>query len=100
MSMLEKVRVPRLRPASATPKENQAWDAFVALVEELHRPDGAVSPMVTAELERLCLKGNPMALRFRERLDAAAYQPRKADEPARQAPVKRRVTNLKWGRPG
>lgn len=99
MSMLEKVRGPRLRPSSATPKERQAWDTFVALVEELHHPDGSVPPIVTAELERLCTKGNPIALQFRERVDAASYQPRAADEQALPAPTGRRVTGVRWGKP-
>lgn len=99
MSMLEKVRGPRLRPVSATPKERQAWNGFVALVDELHQPDGVVPPIVTAELERLCAKGNPLALRFRELVASAAYAPRTVEQPARDVPPRRRITNLQWGRP-
>ena len=100
MSMLEKVRGPRLRPSSATPKERQAWDAFAELAKQLHHTDGAVSPMVTAELERLCTKGNPLALRFRELLALEEYKPRAADVAPLPPAQARRISKVKWGTPG
>ena len=99
MSMLEKVRVPKLRPPEATPKEKQAWDSFTELATSTSSETSGVSPIALAELDRLCAKGNPIAIRFKERLDVAQFQPRKADDVPLPAPAPRRISGLQWGKP-
>lgn len=98
-SMLEKVRVRRPRPPEPTPKEREAWQAFMKMAEELQGEGQALNPLVAAELDRLAAKGNPLAIRFTERLSAAAFKPREADELPKAPPVPRRISALKWGRP-
>lgn len=101
MSLVTKVRLPKLRLPEATPKEHEAWASFVALATEQSSGDGGPMPaIVSAELERLCSRGNPIALRFRERLSIAQFQPRKVDEAPAPPPVKRRISMVKWGNPG
>lgn len=100
MSLIEKVRLPKMRPPEANPKEKAAWAAFVKFAEEMGTTDNEVSPLVVAELDRLCARGNPIALRFKERLAITRFQPRKADEPPVPAPEKRRISMVKWGKPG
>ena len=99
MPMLDKVRVTKPRPPEATPKEKQAWESFTELAQSTTGKGEKISPIVMAELERLCAKGNPIALRFKERLDVAQFQPRKADELPLAAPEPRRISGLQWGRP-
>src|SRR5574337_190585 len=97
MSIVRKVKRPKLRRPTATPKEQQAWEAFVAFAGELKAgKDGQMPPMVIAELERLCAKGNAIAIRFKERLAIAAYKPRQATEAPAQPPVPRRIRALQW----
>src|SRR5574337_121543 len=97
MSIVRKVKRPKFRPPAATPKEQQAWEAFLAFAGELKAgKDGQMPPMVKAELERLCAKGNPIAIRFKERLAIASYTPRQATEAPAQPPVPRRISALKW----
>ena len=60
-SMLEKVRVRRPRPPEPTPKEREAWQAFMKMAEELQGEGQALNPLVAAELDRLAAKGNPFA---------------------------------------
>lgn len=98
-SMLEKVRVRRPRPPEPTPKERDAWQAFMKMAEEFQGSNHELNPLLAAELERLAAKGNPLAIRFKERLSAAAFKPREADELPKSPPVPRRISALKWGRP-
>jgi len=98
-SILEKVRVRRPRPPEPTPKEREAWLAFTKMAEELQGNGHSLNPLVAAELERLAGKGNPLAIRLKERLAAAAFKPREADELPKAPPVPRRISALKWGRP-
>lgn len=98
-SMLEKVRVRRPRPPEPTPKERDAWHSFMKMSEELQGDGQAMNQLVAAELDRLAAKGNPLAIRLKERLAAAAFKPRGADEQPKAPPVPRRISSLKWGRP-
>ena len=98
-SMLEKVRVRRPRPPEPTPKEKEAWQTFIKMAEELQAEGQALNPLVSAELDRLAAKGNPLAVRLKERLSAAAFKPREAAEQPKAPPVPRRISALRWGRP-
>lgn len=98
-SMLKKVRARKPRQPEGSPKEKQAWKNFVNMAEALRTEEGNMPSMVLSELERLCAKGNPVALRFKERLSIASFQPRKADEPPLLPPEKRRIEGVKWGTP-
>jgi hypothetical protein len=97
MSLLEKVSVPRPRPAAPTPRERLAWINFQALAGQFQDKGQAMSPIVRAELKRLIAKGNPLAIRFQERLDLAGYRPRAPHEAPLPPPPRRRVRRLKWG---
>lgn len=97
-SMLEKVRVRRPRPPEPTPKERDAWQTFMAMTEVLQGTH-EVNPLLAAELDRLANKGNPLAIRFRERLSAATFKQRDAGDAPKPTPVARRISALKWGRP-
>lgn len=99
MSLITKVRLPKFRHPEASPKERTAWEHFIAFAEALGAGTGPVSPLVTAELDRLCERGNPIALHFRERLSAAQFVPRKAHEEPFSAPPKRRIARIGWGKP-
>ncbi len=96
MSMMDKVQTPKLRPPAANPKERQAWDSFVELAEQMQRATEPMSSIVKLELDRLCSKGNPLAIRFRERLAIAQFKPRQAEEPCLPAPTPRRISALQW----
>ncbi len=99
MSLLEKVRIPKIRPPEASPKEKEAWKAFTELAEAMGTTDEVVAPIVMTELQRLCDRGNPIAIRFKERLDISKFQPRRADEAPLPRPEPRRIAGLQWGRP-
>jgi hypothetical protein len=85
-SMLEKVRVRRPRPPEPTPKEREAWQAFIKMAEELQGEGKELNPLVAAELGRLAAKGNPLAIRLKERLSAAAFKPREATNSPKHRP--------------
>jgi hypothetical protein len=99
MSMMEKVRRPRTRPPAATPKEEQAWRAFTELAETMTSPNDETSPMVFTELDRLCNKGNPIAIKFKEALEISKFKPRLASEAPLSRPEPRRISLLQWGSP-
>ena len=96
MSLIEKVRTPKLRPPAATPKERQAWDSFIELAEQMQKTSDDIPSIVQLELERLCAKGNPLAIRFRERLSISNFKPRQAEEPSLPPPAARRISSFKW----
>lgn len=98
-SIVEKVRVTRLRPPEPTPKERDAWQHFLAMAEELQGNSKEMSPLVRAELDRLVAKGNPLAIRLNERISAAEFKPRAADDKPLPPPPARRISRLQWGRP-
>lgn len=101
MPLIDKVRLPKARPPEPTPKEKAAWEAFIALVTEQGGGEWeSVPPIVMSELDRLCARGNPLALRFKERLSVTQFQPRRADEQPSPPPPKRRIAMVKWGKPG
>lgn len=91
-----KNRVPKIRPIQPTPKELEAWASFESLITATGSKQGQVAPMVQAELERLCIKGHPLALRLKERLSIAADRPRLQTEVAKPPPVARRITHVHW----
>ena len=96
MPLFEKVRRPRVRPPQPTPKELRAWEAFVQLAEAQIAPGKEPPQLVSMELQRLCARGNPLALRFKERLSIAEFKPRTAGEvPA--TPLRRpRLGGISW----
>ncbi len=96
MSMMEKVRRPRIRPLAANSKEEQAWRTFIALAEAMKTNNDEVSPIVLTELERLCSKGNPIAIKFKEQLSISKFKPRLADELPIPRPEPRRISALQW----
>ena len=98
-SILKKVRVRRPRPPEPTPKEKEAWQAFLKMAEELQGDGKALNPFVAAEIERLAAKGNPLAIRLKERLSAASFKPREASEQPKAPPYPRRISAMRWGRP-
>lgn len=95
-SMMEKVRRPKTRPPEATPKEKRAWDVFTAMAAEWISTDGTVSALVISELDRLCAKGNPLAIRFKEQFSISSFKPRTAEEAPLPPPAPRRIRGLKW----
>lgn len=99
-SMIEKVRVRRPPAPTATPKEQAAWDAFVEFANSLEAPAGAPSPLAQSELQRLVARGNPLAIRFQAAIDRTNQRTRAADELPRDKPPARRITHLRWGKPG
>lgn len=98
-SMMEKVRNNRPRQPDPTPKEQEAWRSFLQMVEEFQSQSGVMNPMLVAELNRLANKGNPLAIRFQERVAAASFKPREANEAPLAPPPPRRLSAVKWGRP-
>ena len=98
--MMEKVRVRRPRPPEPTPKERAAWQVFLKMAEQLQGETRTeLNPMLACELARLAAKGNPIAIRFKERLSVAAFKPREAAAAPKAPPSPRRISALKWGRP-
>ena len=96
----DKIRRPRSRPPEPTPKEVEAWKAFTEFAEVTQPVDGHASPLLVLELERLCLKANPLALRFRDRVSRETEGLRAADEPGKAPPEMRvKSAGLKWGKP-
>lgn len=99
MTISSKIRRPRIRPISATPKELKAWESFQSFVELVNWEE-EVPPLVQSELERLCANGNPLAMRFRNQLTAALHPVRSPDEPGKAPPGRiERTSGLKWGTP-
>lgn len=99
-SMMEKVRVRRPRAPTATPKERAAWQVFLAMAAELQGdPNTGINSLLQSELDRLAAKGNPIAIRFKERVSIASFKPREAHESTSQPPSPKRNLSLKWGRP-
>lgn len=99
-SLLDKVPRVRLRPPQPTPKEEKAWESFLSLAEEFQQADGTLAPIVHQELERLAAKGNPLAIRLKTRIDESGFRPRTAAEAPLEPPAPRRITGLRWGKPG
>ena len=91
-----KPRIQKIRPIQPTPKEMVAWKAFEELIEATESKQGCIAPIVQAELDRLCAKANPLALRLKERLSIAADRPRTQNELPKQPPVPRRVKHVHW----
>ena len=98
-SMMEKVRVRRPRPPEATPKERTAWNSFLKMVDELQGAGSELNPMLRSELDRLVSKGNPIAIRFKERLAISSFRPRTNEEEPKAPPMPRRISRLHWGTP-
>lgn len=98
-SIIEKVRVPKLRPPEPTPKERDAWQHFLAMAQELQGEGAEMSPIVRSELERLVAKGNPLAISLQRLIDAASFKPRAAEDQPLPPPTPRRISRLQWGRP-
>jgi hypothetical protein len=98
-SMMEKVRVPKLRPPEPTPKEKAAWDRFMDMTAELNAGSNELSPLLKLELDRLAAKGNPLAIRLKERLAIANFKPRGVEADPLPPPPARRIRALQWGRP-
>lgn len=99
-SMFNKVQRPRVRPPRATPKEADAWELFLALVEEFQVEGEAMAPIAERELNRLAEKGNPLAINLKRRLDQLTFRTREASEAPLLPPEPRRVTGVQWGAPG
>lgn len=91
-----KRRIPKIRPVQATPKEKMAWDSFEELIKATGSTPGNVAPIVQAELERLCQKGHPLALRLKERIKIAEDRPRHQTEHAKPPPEARRIQQIHW----
>jgi len=98
-NIIQKVRVPKIRPPEASPKERDAWANFLAMAQELQGNSLEMSPIVRSELDRLVKKGNPLAISLQRRIDAAAFKPRAADAEPLPPPAPRRISRLQWGRP-
>lgn len=98
-SMMEKVRVPKMRPPEPTPKEKAAWERFMEMAAELNTNSTELSPMLRLELDRLAAKGNPLAIRLKERLAIANFKPRSVEAAPLPPPPARRIRALQWGRP-
>ena len=96
-SIVEKVRTPRIRHLTATPKEEEAWNNFLEMARTLYEEGKPLPRVVQQELARLVAKQNPKALWFQEQLERAAYKPRAANETPKPAPPRRRITGIKWG---
>lgn len=100
MPLIDKVRLPKPRLPEPSPKEKAAWTAFIELANGFGGAEGVtIPPVVLAELERLCERGNPLALRFKERVDISNFQPRKVGESPAPTPPKRRIAMVRWGKP-
>ncbi len=97
--IIQRVRLPKIRPPEASPKEQEAWQNFLAMAEHVQGDGEELSPIVRAELERLVAKGNPLATRLQQRIDAANFRPRAADVEPLPPPKPRRISRLQWGRP-
>lgn len=98
-SMMDKVRRPKLRPPEATPKEKDAWNSFMEMAQTLQEDGKGLSPLLKSELERLAAKGNPLAIRMKERISISEFKPREADAAPTPPPPARRISALKFGRP-
>ena len=91
-----KRRIPKIRPVQATPKEKLAWNNFEKLIKATGSSQGNVAPIVQSELERLCEKGHPLALRLKERLKIAEDRPRLQTELGKPPPEARRLQQIHW----
>ena len=91
-----KRRIPNIRPVQAAPKERMAWNNFEALIKATGSITGNVAPIVRSELERLCEKGHPLALRLKERLKIAEDRTRHQTECAKPPPEARRIQQIHW----
>lgn len=86
----------KLPQPKASPKEAEAWRSFQEMTQTLFDGKGQIPEMVMRELERLCEKGNPLALRFREKLSIAEYHTRKPDEPSIAPPPRQKIRFISW----
>jgi len=91
-----KRRLSKIRPIQANPKEMDAWRAFEALIAATESTQGNVAPMVLAELDRLCAKAHPLALRLKERLSILEDRPRHQTESPKPPPAPRRLKHVQW----
>lgn len=98
-NIIQKVRIPKIRPPEASPKERDAWANFLAMAKELQGDGSEMSPVVRSELDRLVRKGNPLAISLQRKIEAAAFKPRGADDEPLPPPTPRRISRLQWGRP-
>lgn len=92
----QKRRVIKIRPIQANPKETAEWKTFEALISATESTPGNVAPMVLAELDRLCAKAHPLALRLKERLSIADDRPRHQTESPKEPPAPRRIRHVQW----
>ena len=88
--------VPKLRSIQPTPKEITAWKAFEELIKATESTKGKVAPMVLAELDRLCAKAHPLALRLKEQLSIAEDRPRHQTEKPKEPPAPRQIKHVHW----
>jgi glycosyltransferase involved in cell wall biosynthesis len=61
--------------------------------------DGSRDAIVATELDRLCNKGSPIAIKFKETLEISKFKPRLASEAPLPRPEPRRISLLQWGSP-
>ena len=92
----QKRRASKIRSIQPNPKEVVAWKAFEALIEATGSTPGNVAPMVLAELERLCAKAHPLAIRLKEHLSIAEDRPRHQTESPKPPPEPRRLKHIQW----
>ena len=88
--------VAKVRPIKPTPKELAAWRAFEELIAATESVPGKVAPMVVAELNRLCEKAHPLALRLKEQLSVAEDRPRLQTEKPKEPPAPRQIKHVHW----
>jgi hypothetical protein len=93
--MIQKPKLPRMRGPDPTKKESEAWALFLEIARQFPGK-GGLSLIAAQELERLASKGNPLAVKFREKLSQANYRPRAPDDPPAPAPAARRIRNVRW----
>lgn len=94
--MTNRIRTPKVRPPQASPKEVEAWKTFTEMAEAMHAENGVMPAMVRQELDRLCRRGNPLAIRFLDSLSLAESHLRRPDEQGQDRPEIRRISRLRW----
>ncbi len=95
--MVTRIHRPRVKIDDPTPKEKGQWKLFEELAGTM-AGDGPPPPMVLRELDRLCELANPLALRFRERINLETMSLRAADEHGLEPPARREKSGgAVWG---